>query len=311
MAVRRRIVKKSPVAPEARHQEIDARLRTLVINLDRRPDRWTACSDRLRPLQEANLLRVERLPATDGNAAQVPLDFVLKQWKTDVNAKYDGRPGYKAGVSLELTDGERGCAMSHIRAWQIVAKAKAPVLILEDDATFQPRFRVRLQRALTLTKEASVDALYLGYIAGAPWRSSFAPGLKWAEYLWTTVGYLLWPRGAKRLLDALPVEGPIDNFMAGRMATSCLDVLALVPPIVDQELEWDEGSDVSPPFMIWISTVCPCIVLAGEERRQRPRTEYHSKAGREGAQCGGTDDDVGTTQPPAQRREANEANERR
>eukprot|EP00971_Amphidinium_carterae_P070669 1397462-Amphidinium_carterae.1 len=39
-----------------------------------------------------------------------------------------------------------------------------------------------------------------------------------------------------RLLDALPVVGPIDNFMASRMAASALDVLAVVPPIVDQAL---------------------------------------------------------------------------
>lgn len=235
-------------------------LRTLVINLTRRPDRWESIQKRLAPLTKdpkaragagAGQLRlaIERFAACDGKAEDIPEDVVSRNWTTDRNAKYDGRPGYRPGVTLEMTAGERGCAMSHVRAWKEVARTVGtveghrPVLILEDDAVFAARFPSRLTRALTLLPE-NVDALYLGYISGAPWRSKVAAGLYEAEYLWTTVGYLLWPRGARKLLDALPVDEPVDNFMAWQMSIGNFRALAVSPELIDQEQEWDCGSDV-------------------------------------------------------------------
>merc|ERR1712224_657183 len=69
-----------------------------------------------------------------------------------------------------------------------------------------------------------------------------SPGLQEAEYLWTTVCYVLWPEGARKLLATLPVDEPIDNFMAWQVASRRVCALAVTPPLVDQELEWDQGS---------------------------------------------------------------------
>jgi len=234
-------------------------LRTLVINLDRRKDRWRGVQSRLKAPQVSGLLAVERFVATDGQCeGAVPDDVVSRRWTTDHNAKYDGRQGYRAGVELEMSPGERACAMSHVRAWREVLSVAGggsdpggggdgvgePVLVLEDDAVLAADFAKRLRPAVEAAAAAGADALYLGYIQGAPWRRCVSKGLQEAEYLWTTVGYILWPRGARRLLGALPVDAPVDNFMAWLCASGRLRSLAVEPELVDQEGEWDFGSDV-------------------------------------------------------------------
>eukprot|EP00928_Gymnodinium_smaydae_P078999 TRINITY_DN6302_c1_g1_i1.p1 TRINITY_DN6302_c1_g1~~TRINITY_DN6302_c1_g1_i1.p1 ORF type:complete len:325 (-),score=75.87 TRINITY_DN6302_c1_g1_i1:100-1011(-) len=261
-AVRRRVCgKRPPTAAEVKAHPVsrettaatargDSRaslpLRTLVINLDRRQDRWRAVKAVLAPLETAGLLTVTRLPATDGlqSGGEVADADVGREWTTDRNSKYDGRQGARAGVKLQLTPGERGCAMSHVRAWRHVAESEVPVLVLEDDAKLLPRFAARLPGLVRSAAAAGADLLYLGYIQGAPWRRKVAKGLQEAEYLWTTVSYVLWPCGARRLLALLPVDQPVDNFMAWQMASRRLLGLACVPEIVDQAEEWDKGSDV-------------------------------------------------------------------
>jgi len=220
-------------------------LRCLVINLEKRQDRWAGINSRLHSVTGTDCLKVERFTATDGRIEDIPDNTILRTWTTDRNAKYDGRKGYHAGVVLHMTPGERGCAMSHVRAWREVSQSNCldPVLILEDDAVLAKNFASRLELACQRVP-ATTDVLYLGYIQGAPWRRKVAAGLYEAEYLWTTVGYLLWPSGARKLLSTLPVDEPIDNFMAWQTATNQIQALAVVPPIIDQELEWDCGSDV-------------------------------------------------------------------
>lgn len=238
----------------------------VVINLDRRPDRWEGAKARLAPLESSGCLRVRRFSATDGSSrdklSTVPDSAVAREWTTDRNAKYDGRPGARPGVRLAMSPGERGCAMSHVRVWREVAAGQtcgegasaaaaagasweSPTIVLEDDAVIGKRFKKRVQAALHAATRGGADAVYLGYIKGAPWRGRIDDGLFEAEYLWTTVGYILWPHGARKLLSALPVDQPVDNFMAWLMATRRFRAFAMAPPLVDQQDEWDCGSDVA------------------------------------------------------------------
>ncbi|CAK9110455.1 unnamed protein product, partial [Durusdinium trenchii] len=190
------------------------------------------------------LLRVRRIPATDGAADEVPLVDVGQSWNTTRNARFDGRPGYRAGVELQMTPGERGCAMSHVRCWREIAAARRPMLVMEDDAVPTGSFSRRLRSKLPEALKLGADVLYLGHIPGAPWREKKKPGLYEAEYLWTTVAYILWPSGAAKLLELLPVDEPVDNFMAWQISQRTLFALAIVPEIVKQELPWDLASDV-------------------------------------------------------------------
>eukprot|EP00434_Breviolum_minutum_P032454 symbB.v1.2.028699.t1/scaffold3068.1/size68108/5 len=177
-------------------------LLTLVINLQRRKDRWEGVCRRLDEFQavspSTSLLQVHRFQATDGRTDEVPLNAVGTCWNTSRNAQFDGRPGYRADVELQMTPGERGCAMSHVRAWRSAAERTRPVLVMEDDAVPTKSFAQRLRQKLPEAAALGADVLYLGHIPGAPWREKKKSGLYEAEYLWTTVAYVLWPKGAQK-----------------------------------------------------------------------------------------------------------------
>lgn len=246
--------------PEVSEMTFDP-VQTFVINLPGRPDRWANMLERLRPLNETDkttvperkpVLHVTRLDATNASVDPIPTDAVALQWSTDRNAPF-AHLGYLAysGNELNLSGSERACSMSHLRIWRQIAKADdgKPTLILEDDAVLSPDFGTRLPQLLSSVKalpnSGKPDLVYLGYSVGAPLKREVAAGLLEAEYLWTTIGYLLWPEGAKKLIDALPVNQPTDNFVAWFVKTRRLRAFAASPKLVEPEGAWDVGSDVT------------------------------------------------------------------
>merc|ERR1719215_442100 len=110
-------------------------------------------------------------------------------------------------------------------------------MVLEDDALPLKNFQSRTRTALSELSGETPDVLYLGYTQAATWRRRVGTVVQEAEYLWTTVGYVLWPAGARKLLAALPVDQPVDNFMSKLMAAGTLRGFAVVPDIVKQAKE--------------------------------------------------------------------------
>lgn len=144
---------------------------------------------------------------------------------------------------LELSPGERGCAMSHVCAWRCCLKKQTPLLVLEDDAAPTENFSDALERVLSnMPQDAQV--LYLGYSQAAGWRRIVSEDLVEAEYVWTTVAYVIWPSGARVLLDLLPVDQPVDNFMAAACAAGHLKSYCMKPKIVFPAEAWNENSDI-------------------------------------------------------------------
>lgn len=137
------------------------------------------------------------------------------------------------GQIKEMSPGERGCAHSHRRIWEIAARRTDPTLVLEDDVQFvfersDPSLgtfggallRERLQMALR-EAPSDFDVLYLGW---AGWRGGnfyelekvdSGKAIRQAQYVYTTVAYVISPKAARRLLSiATPIDQPVDNFMA-------------------------------------------------------------------------------------------------
>jgi len=143
------------------------------------------------------------------------------------------------GEQQRMSGGERGCAHSHLRLWREAAQRVEPTLVLEDDVHLLfvrgadmglsngKIFSDRLAAALKHCPQ-DYDVLYLGW---SGWRGGhskvFADGdedlseegrkfLRKAEYVWTTVAYVLTQAGAKKLLEAATplLDQPVDNFMA-------------------------------------------------------------------------------------------------
>ncbi|KAK2822138.1 hypothetical protein Q5P01_022203 [Channa striata] len=181
-----------------------------LINLKRRSDR------RVRMLSSLAVLRINATvtEAVDGKALN---SSQLQAMGIDM------LPGYKDPYSGRvLTRGEIGCFLSHYNIWkQVVQQELQQVLVLEDDVRFEPRFCSRLASIMDSVQRARLDwdLIYVGrkrlqvtepedWVKGV--RDLVHPG-----YSYWTLGYVLSLQGAKKLLQANPLNKmlPVDEFL--------------------------------------------------------------------------------------------------
>lgn len=213
------------------------RLKAVCINLKVRDDRWQGLKKSV--TKNASWLKVDRLDAVDGRVAPPPAKDVAKKWSTERLAKmfHWYRP-----KTIPMSPGERGCCASHLKAWRKCAAGKQPLIVLEDDAVLLPSFTATLEQAL---KEAPKDI-------GALWITSKDRGtrkragkvLMEPSYVWTTVGYVIWPAAAKSFIKLLPMDMPVDNFMAWHIKEGTVKTFSVQPACVRQANTWNIGSDV-------------------------------------------------------------------
>ncbi|CAK9081714.1 Esterase, partial [Durusdinium trenchii] len=119
-----------------------------------------------------------------------------------------------------------------------------PLLVLEDDAAPTAEFCEVLDQALA-TLPADADLLYLGYSQAADWRREVSRHVVESHYVWTTVAYIVWPQGARKMLSHLPVNEPVDNWMAGLCAANDIKAYCVRPKVVLQADAWNVNSDVA------------------------------------------------------------------
>lgn len=246
----------------------------MVLGLERRPDRRERVSKML--TAEAPWLNVEFFHATDGKVHTIPVEEVAEVWNTKHNSLYDtdykdllGPDGTvihtaeefrNPGVEYKFSPGERGCAHSHYRMWQVVAKSDKPMLILEDDVTFRFKrdngsqangkgFLERLELGMKEAKKKGAEVLYLGwagyrdgnFLHMAKKKGKKSDIIRKAEYVWTTVAYILWPEAAKKLLKAAsPMNQPVDNFMGWECREGRLNAWVLLDK-GDKDTTWAGG----------------------------------------------------------------------
>lgn len=246
-----------PVVEQPKAEERPSTLQSLeaiVINLDRRPDRMQECSERLQA--RCPWLRYSRFSACDGRQTQISETECVVRWNTAKNLVYQRRRSIRKGwddlhtyhlLHLNLSPGERGCAKSHVQAWRLCLErargSNKPLLVMEDDAAPTEDFGEKLERSLASTP-TDADVLYLGYSQAAEWKREVNEDVVESEYVWTTVGYLIWPAGARTLLDRLPVDQPVDNFMAQAAADGAINAYCIRPKIIRQNDAWNSNSDV-------------------------------------------------------------------
>ena len=210
---------------------------TIIISLARLP---VARKGALKRADEAGLERVSIFDAVDGRTLSTKeLDHrqvsVYSGWRL-------GSSGFRF-FDRELKWGEVGCALSHIGVWSQVAAMEEDdvALVIEDDVEFVPAFVERLRGVLAeiaaLVREGVIhepDACYLCRKAMRPEldhvlprsRSHVAtmtdgdipptPKLLIPGFSYKTTAYLLWQRGARKLL-ASDLERkliPVDDFLA-------------------------------------------------------------------------------------------------
>lgn len=235
-----------------------------VINLDRAPNRWSKLQLEIQRILDSsgkNILNLtERYSAVDSNA-----------FLSDPSKDADIDPFYTLGDQLfvepqplvfptkfelktpiRMSRSEIAVARSHINVWRKVAAGNQEyAMILEDDVWFHHVFSRHLEQVWNevvgeCDNRSKFDVLYLSYLEakhGAPktciTRNVFRP----LRGLWHLSGYILSRKGAEKLLQLLPCQGPIDLWINHHFQS--LDVLAVKKPIISQRRDVKSSNSYS------------------------------------------------------------------
>jgi GR25 family glycosyltransferase involved in LPS biosynthesis len=213
----------------------------VCINLKSRPDKWssfqrevkgTNCSTFASKVTRFDAVYLDSVEEDAGQSSLQWEDDVCREWDATTNAKYVSkvRPGKRT-----MSNGEIGCALSHIALWrQLVDTAESAersadhpccMMVLEDDAVFtkkrgKSRFIEAFEEAWKQLPE-DWGILYLGFSSRGERiyleRSrtcKHSVRLYKPTYGFHTHAYVISKNAATILLQNLPIQGPIDVFLA-------------------------------------------------------------------------------------------------
>lgn len=216
--------------------EFDRPVKTFVVNLQRREDRWT----KFKELTTTNLefLSPQRFNAIDGKKIDTNSDTRVRRLFR--NNDYNWRCGLM------------GCALSHVNLWLKLMNEKEDdtmYIILEDDVTFTPSFRKKLMVTYHQLKDhENWDLLYLGHTLRKRttnhFRNDVYPSIVSANSemslklsMGGTFAYMITKRAASKLIYMLNSTGMrkgIDTMM--QLFSDVLDVYYTIPHLVYSDL---------------------------------------------------------------------------
>lgn len=210
-------------------------VRTFVINLDRRPDRW----EKFQKQPEPTFLRYLRVSAVDGNAL-VPTEQLQQIFE---------------GNDYNMRAGMVGCAMSHIKLYIDLLNSKEDVFcILEDDIQFCNDFQNQFIGLITQLAKTDWDFCYLGHhVWGeSEFKLQNSPSLKiekrsakdaLEKSIGGTGGYLITRTGAEKLLNfinSFGMRNGIDTIQ--QKSADLLNVYYCSPHLIYSEC-WTNNSN--------------------------------------------------------------------
>lgn len=231
--------------------------RIYVINLDRKDERWNRVKQELTKVNDASgeplTALTRRFSAIDAryydglpdSKELIPHYSLTDQLFVDPNPRLvDGLVDVDQRV--DMTRQEVAVALSHIAVWRLVASSGVPyTLVLEDDIYFRRGFAQYLNAVWaelmqTQAETIGFGVLYLSYrqvSAGATVKPVSKLLFEPLRGLWQLSGYILSKKGAERLLNLLPVQGPVDLWMNYQF--SAAKVFASQTPIIEQRVVHD------------------------------------------------------------------------
>ena len=235
-----------------------------VINLDRQKKRWKKLKNEAH-LQKVNngktlLDFTERISAVDGRfirADRFSSQDVEKLYNLKEHFFVDPDPRLShlvrsKDIKISMSSAEIAVALSHIKIWKKIVSQKIPYsLILEDDIFFDEKFSELSNRAWSELpnkngNEKQFDLLYFSYreVDNKTEKIPFSENLflPIRGYWWLS-GYALSYKGAKKLIDLLPVCGPVDMWM--NLQFQKLDVYLISKSIILQRRDWNSDNSYS------------------------------------------------------------------
>ena len=219
-----------------------------VINLDRKPDRWLSMKKELKRIKydnKQNLYDISRrFSAIDGRYYTYHKDnkFLKDYYHLSDQLKVEPNKNYKITTKkddllIRMTKQEIAVALSHIVVWKKNEKSEAEyVLILEDDIYFTKNFSNQIEKIWKSALKINFDILFLSfeYVKGVNIKKIKSINFLHKPYLgiWQASGYILSKKGVKRLLEELPVYGPVDLWF--NLKFNVLNALMIDKPIIKQ-----------------------------------------------------------------------------
>lgn len=146
---------------------------------------------------------------------------------------FDGVNGSSLKQQGRLKPGEMGCAASHMRLWEHIQEADVPTLILEDDAKPVDDFPRQFTDLMQHVGE-HVDIVFVGHCLEERGKR-YAPGLAASVSPRCTHGYLVTPRGARKLAQwarSHTLTRAIDEEIADLVRSKYLTALSSWPALV-------------------------------------------------------------------------------
>lgn len=253
--------------------------RIYVINLDRKPDRWRKISKELERVKDIRGLPLfsltRRFSAVDSRYLTTVNEEILQPYYSLAD-QLAVEPNKKLAINdesrsrrIEMTPQEKAVALSHIEVWKLVASSDIPyTLVLEDDVYFRYGFARAVDAAWSnlidhKTKDPRFDLLYLSYQAA---KSDGSANVRYAQStnrpstgIWNASGYVLTPKGARKLLSLLPVYGPLDLWL--NLQFDKLDVLVTPRSIIEQRMDTPSTNSYS---------IMPVLSQVGVYTREKP-----------------------------------------
>ena len=189
-------------------------MKTLILNLAHRHDRWEQIQMNLKPF---SFLQIERVEAVDGKLLDLSTLRLSPRTLSSLHLK---KPLCYSMDSV----GAIGCFLSHQLAWRQVLKEGKGCIILEDDA--QIAEIASRENFVQATKGFSQhNFLWLQYFKGK--KHSVVPGWMYTRdpSMNGSHAYYLSPRGAKTLLETSSLDLAVDYFLQATFPhAACISV---------------------------------------------------------------------------------------
>jgi GR25 family glycosyltransferase involved in LPS biosynthesis len=240
----------------------------MIINLDRQPRRLRRTMRELNRYKTFDGLPLwtisHRLPAIDARdgrevASTSDVDQTYRlahQLFVQPDTKLE--ECFDPSEPIRMTRQEVAVARSHIETWKAIASGQQEhVLVLEDDIWFARGAAAAIDRGWReswqrLGGHGGPDLLYFSYedAGGTAARLDACDAVfRPLRGLWFLSGYVLSRRGARTLLESMPVVGPVDMWI--NYCLEKLKALALSSPVVLQRD--DGGSDNSHSILPYLA----------------------------------------------------------
>ena len=253
--------------------------RIYVINLDRKPDRWRQMTRELGRLRDRSgrplTAMTRRFSAVDAryNQEQPKGDLVQTEYSLSDQLFVQPEPRLSGAEDVQaraiaMTPQEVAIALSHIKIWKLIVESEPHyTLVLEDDIYFRRGFASTFDdtwmELIQGNGESGVaDLIYLSYekaVKHVPRKPYSELLFRPSTGLWQLSGYILSKTGAMKLLDRLPVRGPVDLWLNHQF--NALDVFATRHPIIVQRPDVPSTNSYS---------ITPILSQVGVMTREKP-----------------------------------------